>query len=82
MQLCNSIQVSSTLHMLHFKKTKFSNNSSDMLDLFFDIVNPAQLNSLSTAALAGRGVFSLIKRSFSNGLKATEATSVLLLFKN
>jgi hypothetical protein len=24
----------------------------------------------------------LIKRSFSNGLKATEATSVLLLFKN
>jgi len=58
--------------LFFFNNTKFSNSSSDRLVRWLLIVNPAQLNSRSAAALAGSGVFSLMNSAFSAGQAAAD----------
>jgi hypothetical protein len=69
------IQTSKTVtrsvsHWLALTKMRFSKFLSLSLARLCDITKPAVLNSLSTAALAGSGVSSLLNKSFSCGHEA------------
>ena len=62
-----SYEKSHQTQLLVFNMTRSSNSLSDIRVRRLFIVSPAQLNNLSDAALAGRGVFSVMNSSFSSG---------------
>jgi hypothetical protein len=56
-----------SIHLLHFRNSRFSKRMSLSLERLCVIIKPAQLNSLSTEALEGNGAFSLRNKSVSCG---------------
>ena len=64
----------SASHWLAFRNTRFSKCLSASSVLLCDMISPAELDSLSTAALAGNGASGFTNNWFSSG----QATMVYL----